>query len=91
MRTRGGLCYPAVLGAVDAACLERKRKRKRAAGDSAPEGGERAVRGSGRRRRVVAKESDLFDILPDDLVLCILSKLSATASCPSDFISVLLT
>ncbi|CAI9775295.1 unnamed protein product [Fraxinus pennsylvanica] len=38
-----------------------------------------------------AGESDFFDALPDDLVLCILCKLSSTASCPADFISFLIT
>ncbi|KAL6983907.1 hypothetical protein U1Q18_017277 [Sarracenia purpurea var. burkii] len=36
-------------------------------------------------------ECDLFEELPDDLVFCILCKLSSTASCPADFISVLTT
>nr|GMD41281.1 F-box protein At1g67340-like [Ipomoea batatas] len=36
-------------------------------------------------------KSDLFDSLPDDIVLSILSKLSSGAECPADFISVLLT
>lgn len=35
--------------------------------------------------------SDFFDSLPDDLVVCILAKLSSTASCPADFINVLIT
>ena len=34
---------------------------------------------------------DLFDSLPDDLVISILTKLSSTARCPSDFINVLMT
>ncbi|XP_028772153.1 F-box protein At1g67340 isoform X1 [Neltuma alba] len=34
---------------------------------------------------------DFFESLPDDLLLCILTKLSSTAACPSDFISVLIT
>lgn len=34
---------------------------------------------------------DLFDSLPDDLVISVLTKLSSTASCPSDFINVLIT
>ena len=34
---------------------------------------------------------DFFDALPDDLVVCILSKLSSSASCPADFINVLIT
>ncbi|PWA81240.1 F-box domain, cyclin-like protein [Artemisia annua] len=35
--------------------------------------------------------TDLFDTLPDDIVLIVLCKLSSTSSSPSDFISVLLT
>ncbi|XP_042502671.1 F-box protein At1g67340 [Macadamia integrifolia] len=37
------------------------------------------------------KNSDFFDGLPDDLIACILCKLSSTATCPSDFINVLIT
>ncbi|KAK6920515.1 Zinc finger, MYND-type [Dillenia turbinata] len=37
------------------------------------------------------EKSDHFDGLPDDIIICILRKLCSTASCPSDFISVLLT
>lgn len=33
----------------------------------------------------------MFDSLPDDLVISILCKLSSSASCPSDFINVLIT
>ncbi|KAK4764615.1 hypothetical protein SAY86_025705 [Trapa natans] len=83
MRTRRRPCYPRVFGTSDSACSDRKRKR--AVGDPA------SVRGDHVGRRLRVKESDLFDNLPDDLVLCILSKLSATASCPSDLVSVLLT
>lgn len=39
----------------------------------------------GRRR------SDLFETLPDDIVISVLCKLTSTASSPSDFIAVLLT
>ncbi|KAK4772588.1 hypothetical protein SAY86_014363 [Trapa natans] len=81
MRTRRGLCHPRVFATSDSACSERKRKR--AVGD--------LVAGRHARRRLRVKEPDLFDNLPDDLLLCILSKLSAAASCPSDLISVLLT
>ncbi|KVH98144.1 F-box protein At5g50450-like [Cynara cardunculus var. scolymus] len=40
----------------------------------------------GRRRR-----SDLFESLPDEIVISILCKLSSTSSSPSDFVTVLLT
>ncbi|KAK6924659.1 Zinc finger, MYND-type [Dillenia turbinata] len=36
-------------------------------------------------------KSDYFDGLPDDIIICIFRKLCSTASCPSHFISVLLT
>lgn len=42
-------------------------------------------------RRSSQERSDLFDGLPDDILLSILCKLSSTARCPSDFISILLT
>ncbi|KAL8224525.1 hypothetical protein R6Q57_020000 [Mikania cordata] len=55
-----------------------------------------------RRKRVKSSEEtptvtvsgdqcDFFDTLPDDIVLCILSKIGSTASRPADFISVLST
>ncbi|XP_010249009.1 PREDICTED: F-box protein At1g67340-like [Nelumbo nucifera] len=39
---------------------------------------------------VAVGKSDFFDGLPDDLIVCILCKLSSTAECPSDFINVLI-
>lgn len=44
-----------------------------------------------RRQKLKTLEHDLFDTLPDDLVLSILAKLASTASCPADLISLLLT
>ncbi|KAI3737421.1 hypothetical protein L2E82_27423 [Cichorium intybus] len=35
--------------------------------------------------------SDLFELLPDEIVITILSKLSSTASSPSDFVAVVVT
>ncbi|KAJ9140165.1 hypothetical protein P3X46_030845 [Hevea brasiliensis] len=40
---------------------------------------------------LVTQKSDLFEELPDDIVVCILCKLSSSASCPSDFINILIT
>ncbi|KAH7528226.1 hypothetical protein FEM48_Zijuj05G0050000 [Ziziphus jujuba var. spinosa] len=40
---------------------------------------------------ITTEESDFFDGLPDDLVVFILCKLSASASSPSDFINIFLT
>uniref|UniRef100_A0A2P2QN35 MYND-type domain-containing protein n=1 Tax=Rhizophora mucronata TaxID=61149 RepID=A0A2P2QN35_RHIMU len=37
------------------------------------------------------EKSDLFDDLPDDLVICILRKLSSSASRPSDLVNILFT
>lgn len=44
-----------------------------------------------KKPRFLHERSDLFDGLPDDIVISILCKLSSTARCPSDFISILLT
>ncbi|KAJ6358696.1 hypothetical protein OIU76_000424 [Salix suchowensis] len=44
-----------------------------------------------KRLRTVTEKPDLFDQLPEDLVLNILCKLSSSASCPSDFINILTT
>lgn len=44
-----------------------------------------------KNKRSCQERSDLFDGLPDDIILSILCKLSATARCPSDFITILLT
>ncbi|KAK3040861.1 hypothetical protein RJ639_029205, partial [Escallonia herrerae] len=82
MRTRRGLCYPT----VNMCCEKRVSKRR---GDVAAE------KTSKRKRRRTSPETagncDFFDALPDDLVLCILCKLSSTATCPADFTSVLMT
>ncbi|KAK9117552.1 hypothetical protein Sjap_016499 [Stephania japonica] len=43
------------------------------------------------KRPKSSQSFDFFDGLPDDLVVCILCKLSSTARCPSDFINVLIT
>ncbi|KAJ7945552.1 F-box protein [Quillaja saponaria] len=84
MRTRRGLCYPGVVGSDRTVVVKRKK--------------DIAIGKSMVRRKRLRKSpdkaigvSDLFDSLPDDLVLCILSKLSSTAGCPSDFINILIT
>ncbi|XP_021829631.1 F-box protein At1g67340 [Prunus avium] len=93
MRTRGGVCYPRVGGAGDV-CFQKKRKKDFT--------GERCVC---RKRNKLSPETsssssssssssasvDLFDSLPDDLLILILSKLSSTANSPSDFISASIT
>ncbi|KAF5449333.1 hypothetical protein F2P56_029793 [Juglans regia] len=92
MRTRRGLCYPRVGcgGGGDVFLFSEKtevvKKRRR------DFSGEHMVcRKRKRNSSVVAGKSDLFDALPDDLVISILCKLSSTAGCPSDFINVLIT
>lgn len=51
----------------------------------------------GRRKRsklspeVTGHHPDLFDSLPDDLVLSILCKLTSSATSPADFVNVLIT
>ncbi|XP_059656676.1 F-box protein At1g67340-like [Cornus florida] len=84
MRTRNGLCYPRV---VKMSFEKTKMNRRRI--DIAGENGYR-------RKRLkmtpdIAGDCDLFDALPDDLVVSILGKLSSTATCPADFINVLIT
>ncbi|XP_052187874.1 F-box protein At1g67340 [Diospyros lotus] len=81
MRTRTGVCYPRV-----EMCRERIEKRSR---DFAGE--PRNCRKRQKKSPEAAGRRDLFDDLPDDLVVSILSSLSSTASCPADFASVLIT
>ncbi|KAF5746441.1 hypothetical protein HS088_TW06G00612 [Tripterygium wilfordii] len=83
MRTRRGLCYPRQDVCVD---NYTRLVRRDCDGDS------RVFRR--KRQRLspeVAGKCNLFDSLPDDLVISILCKLSTTAGCPSDFINVLST
>ncbi|XP_019150287.1 PREDICTED: F-box protein At1g67340-like [Ipomoea nil] len=77
MRTRSGFCYT--------------NREKRSKEYCAAAAGERRKRSKIWSDNNVGKSPDLFDSLPDDLVLSILSKLSSAAECPADFISVLLT
>lgn len=80
MRTRRGISYPRAHVCLDDSVL----KRRDFAGDNM------ACR---KRRRLspgIAGKRDFFDVLPDDLVISILSKLSSTAACPSDFANVLI-
>lgn len=62
-----------------------KRSGKEFAGDE--KGGGKRLKGSPKKDG----DGDLFDALPDDIVLSILCKLSSTAECPLDYINVLLT
>ncbi|KAL3644431.1 hypothetical protein CASFOL_009611 [Castilleja foliolosa] len=86
MRTRGGICYPRIMNMC---AVNHKNDRvvvKRRQGELV---GEEA--GCRKKLRFSPEGSDFFDSLPDDIVLCILSKLSSTADCPADFINVLIT
>ncbi|CAN1295207.1 F-box protein At1g67340 [Linum perenne] len=82
MKTRRGSCYPRMN-----ICVQKRGRIDFAAGDLI----------SGKRRKISPEynsgggDCDMFDSLPDDLVLSILAKISASASCPSDFINILLT
>ncbi|KAE8698912.1 F-box protein [Hibiscus syriacus] len=79
MRTRRGFCYPRA-----DVCLEKTVvKITGFAGDNM---------GCRKRRRLspeISRKRDYFDALPDDLVISVLSKLSSTARCPSDFANAL--
>lgn len=87
MQTRRGLCYPKMGRKREDAMMitkENKRRRKDLCG-----GGGEGV-GNLRRKKLRpatenAEGSDFFDGLPDDIVLCILCKLSSSAGCPLDF------
>ncbi|XVF85262.1 hypothetical protein PTKIN_Ptkin17bG0103800 [Pterospermum kingtungense] len=81
MRTRRGLCYPR----GDVCVQDILVKRTDFAGDNM------ARRKRQRFLPEMACKSDLFDTLPDDLVISILCKLSSSARCPSDFINVFIT
>ncbi|KAG2602997.1 hypothetical protein PVAP13_5KG740001 [Panicum virgatum] len=85
MRTRSGSLYSNNGGE---AAVGQKRKRTASPMGQSAVAGECA--GGGRRKRL-ARGPDYLDVLPDDLVLSILSKLAASASAPSDLVSVHLT
>ncbi|CAO2181899.1 unnamed protein product [Urochloa humidicola] len=85
MRTRSGSLYTNNGGEV---AVGQKRKRPASPAGQPAFAGECA--GGGRRKRL-AGGPDYLDVLPDDLVLSILSKLAASASAPSDLLSVHLT
>ncbi|KAF8762407.1 hypothetical protein HU200_009366 [Digitaria exilis] len=88
MRTRSGSLYCNNGGEVAVVGQKRKRATSPAFGQSAVAAGECAAGG---RRKRLAGGPDYLDVLPDDLVLSILSKLAASASAPSDLLSVHLT
>ena len=81
MRTRRGVCYRELDMCTDNRLVVKRR------GDFSGD--------NCRKRQRLAPESvgksDVFESLPDDLVISILSKLSSSAGCPSDFVNVLLT
>ncbi|XP_065639119.1 uncharacterized protein LOC111986421 [Quercus suber] len=77
MRTRRGLCYPRVVEDKNMRAVKRRK-------DFADE--QVSNRKRSRNSSDIAGKRDLFDSLPDDLVISILRKVS-----PSDFGNVLLT
>ncbi|KAH0466491.1 hypothetical protein IEQ34_003729 [Dendrobium chrysotoxum] len=77
MHTRSGLCYPRPSPAASPHTVKR--------------GFDGYASEPRKRARSADKNIDFFNGLPDDLVLLMLSKLSASAGSPSDLISVLLT
>ncbi|XP_049405553.1 F-box protein At1g67340 [Solanum stenotomum] len=85
MRTRRGLCYPnpKVNMCIENKIVKRKRNDFSGIGDR-------------RKRSKLSPEftghhPDLFDSLPDDLVVSILCKLTSSAASPADFVNVLIT
>ncbi|XXG78480.1 hypothetical protein AAC387_Pa08g2420 [Persea americana] len=89
MRTRRGLCYPKICRKRESEMVITKEKRRRK--DLWGGGVENLRRKKMRPAPESAGRSDFFDGLPDDLVVCILCKLSSSAGSPSDFINVLIT
>lgn len=85
MRTRRGGCYPKL--ATDVCVVNRLVRGRDFSGDFMA-----ACRKRQRFSPAAAPDgSDLFDSLPDDLVISILAKLSASAACPSDIVNVSMT
>ena len=82
MRTRRGLCYPRVVEDKNMRVVKQMR-------DFAAE--QVSYQKRSRNSSDIAGKRDLFDALPDDLVISILCKLSSSATCPFDFANVLLT
>ncbi|CAA0833157.1 F-box protein [Striga hermonthica] len=83
MRTRRGLCYPRL---PNMCAVNNRRRKPPAASGQQP--------GCRKRMRASPEDGggcDLFEALPDDIVLCVLCKLSSTAGCPADFINLLMT
>ncbi|CAL5338143.1 hypothetical protein CsSME_00021620 [Camellia sinensis var. sinensis] len=81
MRTRRGICYPK----LEMCCWERTTVKRRR------DEPRRISRKRWKNSPEIARDCDLFDELPDDLVVFILSKLSSSADSPADFINVLIT
>ncbi|XP_028771926.1 F-box protein At1g67340 [Neltuma alba] len=98
MRTRGGLCYPRVVSTMctdEAAFVGKLRSDFKVV---AKRNNDLDIDSTvSRKRRKKSPENSsasdhcFFDSLHDDLILVILSKLSSSAACPSDFINVLIT
>lgn len=91
MRTRRGFSYRMPQSerqwrAVEEEERSRKRRRRLPAGGGADSGGQKMA-----TEGVAEDVPDLFDGLPDDLVVSILSKVSASAASPSDLISFMIT
>lgn len=89
MRTKRGLCYPRVVDVcLDQRVVAVNNKKRRDFSSGEPKASHRKKQ---RFSPDVAGKSDMFDALPDDLVVSILCKLSSTARRPSDFVNVLIT
>lgn len=92
MQTRSGSAYAKPQSEVGGWGGRKERESKRRRGQVREDF-------SGKRRRCSSpaaegsdgQKLDLFDGLPDDIVVCILCKLSSSAACPADLINILLT
>ncbi|KAF8715344.1 hypothetical protein HU200_026977 [Digitaria exilis] len=83
MKTRRGACYPAAAGeAPEAPRRKRPRRTSAAAGSSAPAAAAGAPAGG---------LGDMFEELPDDLVVSILRDVASSAGSPADLAGAMLT
>ncbi|CAH1424602.1 unnamed protein product [Lactuca virosa] len=87
MRTRRGICYTE----IDNLCYHKRKTDGNFAGAPMITNRKRLKSSSGLPVVVHSSQCDFLDTLPDDIVLCILSKLGSTAGCAADFFGVLST
>ncbi|KAL9225555.1 hypothetical protein vseg_001461 [Gypsophila vaccaria] len=96
MRTRSGLCYPKLVATATAAttgpsCAVLSTKVRCLDNFCSDESQNVDARCCKRVKHGAGESVDYLEALPDDLLICILSKLASSATCPPDFINLLIT